>query len=464
MAAILSLAGSLALLPHPDRMALLAELAPAEIAALEFDWKFWARPNQLAPSGDWSKWLVMAGRGFGKTRIGGEWIREKQSAGYGRFALVGPTAGDARDVMVEGESGILAISPSWNRPTYEPSKRRLTWPNGAIATLYSAEEPDRLRGPQHDAAWGDEIATWKYPEAFDQLQFGLRLGANPQAVYTTTPKPVKLVKELVKEAASSSDTVVTRGSTYDNRANLAPTFFAKVVSKYEGTRLGRQELAGELLEDVEGALWSLNLIEAARMTPEVFALAPVGRTVVAVDPSVTSTEESDEVGIVGAMRGNGKCPCGKMDCAYVLRDYSGKHTPIDWARAGIRMYRELKADRVVAEVNNGGDLVETQFRVVDPNVSYSAVHASKGKRTRAEPIEALYEQGRVHHVGPFPQLEDELTQWVPDIGLPSPGRLDALVWGLTELMLNEDMGMLDYYAQLAAAKEAARAEALKNGR
>ena len=460
MAAVLSLAASLAALPHAERVAMLAELAPREVAALEYDWRFWARHNQVAPAGDWSKWLVMAGRGFGKTRIGGEWIREKQASGYGRFALVGPTAADARDVMVEGESGILAISPPWNKPIYEPSKRRLTWPNGAIATLYSAEEPDRLRGPQHDAAWGDEIATWKYPEAFDQLQFGLRLGSNPQAVYTTTPKPVKLVKELVKD----SSTVVTRGTTYENRANLAPAFFAQVIRKYEGTRIGRQELAGELLEDVEGALWSLALIEAARMTSEVFKLAPVGRTVVAVDPNVSSTDESDEAGVIAAMRGSGKCPCGKSDCAYVLKDVSGKLPPIEWARAGIKLYRELAADRVVAEVNNGGDLVETQFRVVDPNVAYSAVHAAKGKRTRAEPIEALYEQGRVHHVGPFPQLEDEMTQWVPDVGLPSPNRLDALVWGLTDLMLGDDLGMLEYYEKLGREREEARAGEKKNGR
>lgn len=447
-----SLAADIAALPEAELEAMLRGFSASELAALEYDWRFWARPSQLPPDGEWAFWLVLAGRGFGKTRTGAEYIRDEVDAGRAhRVAMVAPTAGDARDVMVEGESGLLAISPPWNRPTYEPSKRRITWSNGAIATLYSADEPERLRGPQHDLAWADEVAAWRYEEAYDQLMFGLRLGTRPRVVFTTTPKPTALIKALVKDPTG----VVTRGSTYDNRANLAATFFSKIVAKYEGTRLGRQELRAEVLEDVEGALWSLAQIEEARMSEETFKSAPVGRTVVAIDPNVSKEPGADEAGVLAVMRGAGQCPCGKSDCAYVLQDASGNIAPIEWARAAVGLYTKYSADRVIAEVNNGGDLVETQLRVVDQNVSYKGVHAAKGKRTRAEPVQALYEQGRVHHVGSFPQLEDQMTQWVPDMGLPSPGRMDALVWGLTELMLDDSAGLLDYYAAQAAAQRAA---------
>lgn len=436
----------------PDRQAaLLRAFTPAEIEAIEYDWAFWARASQRTPPGTtWSKWLALGGRGGGKTRTAVEFIREERAAGARRIALVGATAPDVRDVMIEGESGILACSPRWDYPRYEPSKRRLTWSTGAIATAYSADEPERLRGPQHDCAWGDELAAWRYPEAYDQLMFGLRLGKRPRAVFSTTPKPLPLILALIKDPT----VVVTRMPTADNIANLAPSFISEIVGKYRGTRLGRQELDAEILEEVDGALWNVGLIERSRMTPEEFAKAPSGRTVVAIDPSVSSSDEADECGVIAVMRGSGKCPCGKSDCAYVLRDASGKMPPIAWARAGIGLYRELMADRLVAEVNNGGDLVEAQLRVVDSSVSYVAVHAAKAKRTRAEPVQALYEQGRVHHVGGFPQLEDELCMWVPDAGMPSPGRLDALVWALTELALNETTGLIDYYAQLNAANAA----------
>ena len=399
---------------------ILADLTEKEAEALLYDWRFWARPNQVPPPGDWRTWLVLAGRGFGKTRTGAEWVREQVEQGQcSRMALVAPTAADARDVMVEGESGILAISPPWFRPLYEPSKRRLTWPNGAIATTYSADEPDRLRGPQHDGAWADELAAWKYSETWDMLMFGLRLGADPRAVVTTTPKPVRLIRELLAAAT----TVVTRGSTYENADNLAPAFFEKIISKYEGTRLGRQELHAEVLDDVPGALWARKMLDDLRR----LAAPDLVRVVVAVDPAVTSEEGSDETGIVVA----GK---GADGHGYVLEDLSGRFSPDAWARRAVDAYQERQADRVIAEVNNGGDLVETIVRTVDARVSYKGVHASRGKQTRAEPVAALYEQGRIHHVGSLEDLEDQMCTWLP--GMKSPDRMDALVWALTELMLD----------------------------
>jgi phage terminase large subunit-like protein len=270
-------AGWLASLPEAMRTELLGELSPSQARALVYEWRFWARPNQLPPEGDWRVWLLLAGRGFGKTRTGAEMIRARAIARTARrLALVAPTAGDARDVMVEGDSGILAISPPWERPRYEPSKRRLTWPNGAIATLFSADEPERLRGPQHDAAWCDELASWRYPEAWDMLMFGLRLGIDPRVVITTTPRPTTLLRELIVDPT----VVVTRGTTYENRANLALGFLGQIVRKYEGTRLGRQELNAELLEDVPGALWNRGLIEGTRACSAPALI----RVVVAIDP------------------------------------------------------------------------------------------------------------------------------------------------------------------------------------
>src|SRR5215467_13055714 len=290
-----SKAGWLAWLPEPARTNLAAALSPVEARALLYDWPFWARPAQLPPQGNWRAWLLLAGRGFGKTRTGAELIRARVAARTARrLALVAPTAADARNVMVEGESGILAISPPWDRPRYEPSKRRLTWPNGAIATTYSADQPERLRGPQHDAAWCDELGAWRHPEAWDMLRFGMRLRANPRTVVTTMPRPAKLIRDLVRDPIC----VVTRGSSYENRGNLAPAFFEQIIRKYEGTRLGRQELDAELLEDTPGALWSHASIEVSRLRS-----APVmTRIVVAIDPAVTSGEEADETGIVVVVR------------------------------------------------------------------------------------------------------------------------------------------------------------------
>jgi phage terminase large subunit-like protein len=389
-----------------------------------YDWRGEiARPSQVAPEGEWRTWLILAGRGFGKTRTGAEWVREEAEAGPGlRFALIAPTAADARDVMVEGESGILAISPPWFRPRYEPSKRRLTWPNGAMATLYSADEPERLRGPQHHRFWGDEPASWRYREAWDMLMFGLRLGDNPRGVVTGTPKPIALIRQLVADPT----TVVTRGSTYENAANLPAAFLDAIIKRYEGTRLGRQELNAEILDDIEGALWTRAVIDAGRV-----AKAPdLVRVVVGVDPAVTATEESDETGIVVVGQG--------VDMQYyVLSDRTCRLSPDGWARRAVETFREFEADRIIGEVNNGGDLVEAVVGHAAKHLgvlhSYKSVRASRGKAVRAEPIAALYEQGRVHHVGSLAALEDQLCGWVPGAGDRSPDRMDALVWALSEL-------------------------------
>jgi phage terminase large subunit-like protein len=409
--------------------------------ALECDWASIARPEQLPPSGDWSIWVISAGRGFGKTRSGAEWVRSiAEAASVGRIALVGPTAADVRDTMVEGESGLLAIAPSSNRPVYEPSKRRLTWPNGVQAAMFSSEEPDRLRGPQHGAAWCDELAAWRNTkQTWDMLQFGLRLGKRPRQVITTTPKPIKLLRELLKRAGA--DLVVTHGSTYDNRANLAETFFSQIVKQYEGTRIGRQELKAELLEDTPGALWTHELIEEGRRAKA--DVPPMRRIVVAIDPSVSVSEASDETGIIAA-------GLGVDGHGYVLEDASGKFSPIEWARRAVTLYHKLGADRIIAEANQGGAMVETTIRTVDANVPFKGVHASRGKITRAEPIAALAEQFRIHLVGGFPELEDQLCTYAAGSS-GSPDRFDAMVWAFTELMLDSsgNTGMLDYYRFLA---------------
>lgn len=408
----------------PDqRRKLKTDLTDEESAALLYEWQRWARPSQLPPKADWLVWLLLAGRGFGKSRTGAEWCRAQAEAFPGsRGALIGPTAADVRDVMVEGESGILACSPPWLRPTYEPSKRRLTWPNGSMATTYSADEPERLRGPQHGWAWCDELASWRYPEAWDMLQFGLRLGTNPRIVVTTTPKPTRLIRDLLRR----SDCHVTRGSTYDNRSNLAKPFLDAIVKKYEGTRLGRQELYAEVLDDVPGALWSRRCLDDYRV-----AKAPeLSRIVVAIDPPATSNEDSNEAGIVVA---------GVADnsMAYVLEDWSQRATPEEWARKAVAAYRKWDADCLVAECNQGGEMVEQVIKSV-ADVPVKLVRATKGKYVRAEPASALYEQGRVHHVGVLPILEEQMTSFTPERAADrsdgfSPDRVDALVWAITEL-------------------------------
>jgi predicted phage terminase large subunit-like protein len=422
-------------------MQLSASIFASIADALENDWRSIARPEQLPPTGDWSIWMINAGRGFGKTRTGAEWTRAlAEAASVSRIALVGPTAADVRDVMVEGESGLLAIAPNSNRPIYEPSKRRLTWPNGVQAALFSSEEPERLRGPQHGAAWCDELGAWRNLQStWDMLQFGLRLGKRPRQIITTTPRPIKLLRELLKRAGK--DVVVTSGSTYDNRENLAPSFFSQIVSRYEGTRLGRQELNAELLEDTPGALWTRDLIEQGRCAKA--DIPPMRRIVVAIDPAISVSESSDETGIIVA-------GLGTDGHGYVLADASGKFPPIEWARRAVALYRTWGADRIIAEANQGGAMVETTVRTVDPNVSFKAVHASRGKITRAEPIAALAEQFRIHLAGAFPELEDQLCSFAAGSS-DSPDRLDAMVWAFSELMVETsgNTGMLDYYKGIA---------------
>jgi phage terminase large subunit-like protein len=392
---------------------------------IEHDWRSIARPEQRMPSDDdWTVWLYLAGRGAGKTRSGAEGVREWIETGRcGRVALISATAADSRDVQLEGASGLLSICPNGNRPIFEPSKRRLTWPNGAIATIYSAEEPDRLRGPQHDGLWADELAAWKDAQAvWDQAMFGLRVGKKPRAIITTTPRPLKIIRDLL--ARDGKDVRVTRGKTADNAKNLAGSFLESIVGRYQGTRLGRQELDAEILDDVIGALWTRDLLEQTRRT-----VAPsLSRIVVAIDPSVSAGEGADEAGIV-------VCGLGVDGHAYVLEDASGVMAPIEWARRAVALSRTWSADRIVGEVNQGGALVESILRAVDRSVSYKAVHASRGKIIRAEPVAAVFETGRAHLVGTFPQLEDELCTFSAQSS-DSPNRLDAVVWATTELVLN----------------------------
>jgi phage terminase large subunit-like protein len=429
-------------LPIEEQTAFRNSLSKAEALELEYAWPFWGRQNQFAPAGAWQTWLVLAGRGFGKTRTGAEWVRSQVcgstplAAGKCKhIGIIAETAKDARDVMVgdgrlPGEgSGLLQVHPKDFRPLYEPSKRRLTWPNGAVASIYNGSEPDQLRGPQHDGAWCDELAKWQYAqESWDQLQFGLRLGPNPQVLVSTTPRPIKLLKDIMLDPG----TIITRGSTLDNTNNLAPQFVATIKRKYEGTRLGRQEIYAEMLDDVPGAMWSRERIDALRVA--LNQVPPIKRIVVAIDPSVTSGEDADETGIICA-------GLGYDGHGYILEDVSGVMQPNDWATKSIALYHNRGADRIIGETNNGGDMIENTIRAISPNVSYRGVHASRGKAIRAEPISALYEQGRVHHVGAFAQLEDQMCAFTADFDRStagySPDRLDAMVWALTELMLGE---------------------------
>ncbi len=422
----------IASLPAAERASLLQGLSDREAAAILYDWRgFIARRNQVQPVGNWVHWLILSGRGWGKTKTGAEtireWAREKLPA---PIHLISPTAADIRKVMIEGPSGILSCYPAGEGPDYEPSKGHLlTWKNGNIAYAFSAEEPERLRGPQCCRYWADELAAWqRAEETWDNLMFGFRIGDHLRGIVTTTPRPIQLLRDLIKNPAST----ITRGTTYDNRRNLAPEFFNEVIRKYEGTRIGRQELMGELLEDFPGALWTRNVIDSARIRPDEVHWDMIVRIVVAIDPAVSANEDSDETGIITAA-------LTRSEHILILDDDSCKESPLGWARAAVARYKLRKADRIVAEVNNGGDLVAANLYTVAPEVPFRAVRASRGKAVRAEPVAALYEQGRVHHVGTFDKLEDQLCEFVPGITDKSPDRMDALVWAVTELVVDPEM-------------------------
>lgn len=421
-----SVAERMAALPSEDVNAFIASLSEEECEALMYDWRgFSARPAQIAPDGNWDVWLVLAGRGFGKTRLGSEWVREQVANGCKRIALIAETQKDLEEVMIEGDSGILSVFPPSERPEYKKKPVQLKFKNGAIALGYNATQPDQLRGPQFDAAWGDELAKWKHARAtWDQLQFGLRLGDAPRALITTTPRPIQIIKDIIE--GSEGVATITRGSTMDNRSNLSAKFMERVIKRYDGTRLGRQELRGEVLGDIPNALWTLSGIDLYRTRDMPSDLA---RIVIAIDPAVTDTESSDHHGIVAVgMTADG-------EDGYVLEDGSIKGGPLDWARAAVAMFDKWGADAFIAEVNQGGDMVGQTIRSVRANAPVRQVRATRGKHIRAEPISSLYQQGRIHHVGAFVELETEMTQMTSHgyEGEGSPDRLDALVWGLTEL-------------------------------
>ena len=384
-----------------------------------------ARPEQISPSGDWNVWLILAGRGWGKTLTGAfDTMLYALNNPEVRVAVVVPTFGDLRRVAFGGVSGIMNWLPKecllkGRGQGYSSTSQEIRLYNGSLIQGFAATEPERLRGPQFHRAWCDEIAAWQYPDTFDQLMFGLRLGENPQCIITTTPKPNDITRNLVKR----TNTIITRGSTFDNAANLAPAAIQQLKEKYEGTRLGRQELYAEVLDDLEGALWAFSSIEKNRMSKD--EMPSLTRIVVAIDPAVTNNQFSDETGIVVS----GSDKNGEY---YVLEDASLKASPDGWARTAIDLLHKYQGDRIIAEVNNGGDLVEKVLRTIDRSVPYSAVRASRGKIVRAEPIAALYEQGKVHHVGEFKELENQLISYTPT-SRKSPDRLDALVWAITEL-------------------------------
>lgn len=423
-------------LDDADREKVILQLTERERLELLYAWRIWARAEQLPPTEAWDIWFIMAGRGFGKTRTGAETVRDEVESGRSkRLAGIAATAADARDTMVEGESGILAVSRPDFYPKYEPSKRRVTWPNGARMTLFSAEQPGRLRGPQHDFVWCDELAEWQYlTESWSNMQFGLRLGQNPRIVVTTTPRPLKLIRDLIAASkVPGSGVIVTGGSTYANLDNLSPSF-RRLIAQYEGTSLGRQELHAELLSEVPGALWKRTTIDKHRV--RLSECPPFVRVAVGVDPAVTSGEDADSTGIVVAALGTDMH-------VYILDDLTIRDAPIVWATTAVSAYNDYQADVITAEVNNGGDLVAFTIATVDVNVPVHSVHASRGKRTRAEPISSLYEQGRVHHVinpayegleNHLEELEDQLCTWI-STSPESPDRLDALVWAVTELVM-----------------------------
>ena len=419
----------------------LERLAPEDAEAIYYDWSFWGRPDQQPPAGEWLYWLILAGRGAGKTRAGAEtvraWVRD-----YEQVNLIGATRQDAREIMVTGESGILAVCPPHERPVYARASDRLEWPNGSVSQIFSAEEPDRLRGKQHMKLWCDELAAWRDPDAFDQALLGLRLGDRPQAVISTTPRPTRLIKRLVDDP----NAVVTRGSTFDNARFLAPAFISRIAAEFEGRALGRQELYAEIVEEAPGALWTRALLERQRLP--VSAPAPdYAEIVIAVDPPARSGARADECGIVAVGRTAG-------GAIHVLADLTSQgETPGQWSARVAAAYRQFAANRVVAEINNGGEMVTQVLRQQDANLPVRTVTATRGKYLRAEPVAAAYERGVVFHRGVFGKLEDQLCTLAPDFDARaagySPDRADALVWAVADLLTaggGQAGALLDYYA------------------
>lgn len=442
----------ISLLSPEEKAAVLADLDPE---VLLWDWHSWARPEQQSPEGDWNIWIYLAGRGAGKTRAAAEWVREEAkytNTGQRRFALVARTAADVRDVIVEGESGIMNVTPPSERPLYEPSKRRLTWPNGNTATCFTADEPDSLRGPQFSHAWGDEVAAWRQtPDAagmtaFDNLRVGTRLGTNPKIMITTTPKRVPLLYSLLEEEKKGKKVVVTRGSTMDNSGNLSSAYLDTILGVYEGTRLAKQELYGEMLDSIEGALWTIEMIGKGRQN---LLPAHTPLRVIGVDPSVAENPR-DSCGIV-VCASTGERDLYKRH-AWVLEDATIHGSPEVWANKVVEMARRWGAP-VVAEVNQGGALVTNAINAIDPNVKVFEVHSKHGKQLRAEPVVLAYEQERVHHIGYIAELEDQMTAWIPGEG-KSPDRVDALVHALTALLIKPPKGFIG--GKLTAKSPAAR--------
>jgi phage terminase large subunit-like protein len=433
-----SIMEQIALLPPEEQYAALAGMDPE---ALMWDWSVWGRPEQQAPEGDWNIWLVLAGRGFGKTRLASEWVREQArytNTGQRRFALVARTAADVRDVIVEGESGIMNVTPPSERPLYEPSKRRLTWPNGNVASLFTADEPDGLRGPQFTHAWGDEIAAWRQtPDAagmtaFDNLRVGTRLGAQPKILVTTTPKRTPLLYKLIEESRTDR-VVITKGSTMDNAGNLSGSYLDTMLGVYEGTALARQELYGEMLEAMEGAMWTEEIIEAGR---QLYMPVSTPLRCIGVDPSVAENPR-DECGIV-VVGSTAEHDLYKRN-AWVLEDASIHGSPDVWANQVVKMARKWGCP-VIAEVNQGGALVRNAINTIDPTIKVLEVHSKQGKQLRAEPITMAYQQERVHHVGhALSDLETQMITWIPGEG-KSPDRVDALVHALTALLIKPPAG------------------------
>ena len=420
-------------LPDEEVADILKQLGPKKAEELRHDWGFWARPEQLEPAGNWNTWVALAGRGWGKTRAGAEWVRHRIRSGDKIVHCVAPTKGDVRRVMVEGDSGLLNVCWSGDTtyrgkhigfPVWSPTNNSLTWENGAKAVFFTAEDPERLRGPQAYSAWCDELCAWRNAQdTWDMMMFGLRLGKHPKVFVTTTPKTTKLIRTILDD----EKTVVSKGSTYDNASNLADTFLDAVRKTYEGTRLGRQELYAEILDEASGALWNRTLL--AKCEIEKDEVPNLSRIVVSIDPAITSNAESDMTGIVVA-------GVDQEGIAYVLEDHTGRYTPQQWAAKAVELYHDHMADRVVAERNQGGDMVRHTLHTEDENLPVKLVHASRGKMARAEPVSALYEQNKVKHVRGLNDLEDQMVQWEPLGSIGSPDRLDALVWALTDLSLN----------------------------